>query len=358
MRALSFVLLASLLLLTLHLYANLTMENEANSTTVRHPHSVMARHLEEESQSHECRFWGIVAEFLPDDVVLDHLINLPYSLKNLGAFNNDGWGLAYFNDTEAVVLRGEPPANVDPNFDLAAQELAESGAGIGVGHVRAATSGASDIPNPHPFIRYKNGKWWAFGHNGGISGTILRNLIGPEYLAENPPTVGDDWNDPDVVDSDLYMLYVLKCIEENDWNVTIGIAQAVIDISKADYGAMNFFLTDGETMWGFRRGNTLYYCYSETFPRYSVIASQPPSSTQEGWAPLYDYNLIILTKDNPPSIIGDIKTIPEFPSFILLPLFMMATLLVIIVYKIAGRKMILQRQRRKHLDFTLVTRIN
>jgi len=245
----------------------------------------------------------MIADSLPASVVLDHLINSPYSLKNLGRFNVDGWGLAYFNDSEPAVLRGEPSAYSDPNFDLAAQELAGSNARIGVGHVRAATSGASDIPNPHPFIRYKGGKWWAFGHNGGLSKTILINLIGPEYLASNPPTVGDNWTDPRVVGSDLYMLYILKCTEENNWNATSGIIQAVTDISAVDSGAMNFFLTDGETLWGFRKDNTLYYYYNATAPQYSAIASQPPTSSQGGWVALNDYNLITLTIDEPPSIL-------------------------------------------------------
>jgi len=295
--------------------------------------STMVQYQNENSQPHQCRFWGMIAGYLPEDVVLGHLINLPYSLKNLGAINDDGWGFAYYNDSEPFVLRGEPPANTDPNFDLAAQELAGSGARIGVGHIRAAASGASGIPNPHPFIRYKGGKWWAFGHNGVLSKIMLKGLVGSEYLAENPPTVGDNWEDPDVIDSDLYMLYVLKCIEEKDWNIINGIAKAVTDISEADSGAMNFFLTDGEILWGFRRGNTLYYYYSETSPQYSVIASQPPTSTQGGWTALYDYNLIILTENNPPYVIDDITTIPEFPSLAILPLFMAATLLAVYVKK-------------------------
>jgi len=259
-------------------------------------------------QPHQCRFWAMISPSLPEQVVIDHLINAPYSLRNLGGYNVNGWGFAYYNSSEPIVRRGQQPANSDPNFTLAAQELARSGARIGVGHVRLASSGAWNIPDPHPFMRFKNGKWWAFGHNGGVSGTLLKSLIESEYLDQNPPTVGDNWSDPDVVDSDLYMLYVLKCTEENNWNVTLGIAKAVKDISAEDYGAMNFFFTDGETLWGFCRGNTLYYCYNESTPQYSAIASQPPSSTQ-GWTELNDYNLIILTMDNPPSIIDDVKTI-------------------------------------------------
>jgi predicted glutamine amidotransferase len=287
----------------------------------------------ESKASHECRFWAMISSScLPESVVMDHLVCGAYSLKNLGAINYNGWGLAYFNSCEPKVLRGALPANSDPAFDLAAQELAESGPWIGVGHVRRATSGAVDIPNPHPFMRFKDGKWWAFGHNGGLSEPALKELIGQEYLDQNPPTVGYNWSDPRVIDSDLYMLYILKCIEENDWNVTAGAAKAVRDITRNAYGTMNFFLTDGETLWGFRLGHTLYY-YNETSPSYAVIASQPPTTNAEGWVELKDYSFIILRMNDSPVIIDNLVEIPEFPSFPILSLFLIVTLLAIMVYK-------------------------
>lgn len=135
------------------------------------------------------------------------------------------------------------------------------------------------------------------------------------------------------MDSDLYMLYILKCAEEEDWNVTQGIAKAVIDISQATSGAMNFFLTDGESLWGFRKGNTLYYYYSSESPQYSVIASQPPSGAYDGWIALYDNSLVILTVDNPPLVIYDVTTIPEFPASFIIPLSMIAALLAVIMWK-------------------------
>lgn len=255
----------------------------------------------------------MIAPSLPEPVVINHLVNGSSSLKVLGAYNYNGWGLAYYNHAKPIVFRGELPASSDPNFDLAARQVAASGSSIGVGHVRLATSGARDIPNPHPFIRFKGGKWWAYGHNGGLSKPHLKELIGQEYLEQNPPTVGDNWSDPRVVDSDLYMLYILKCTEENGWNATEGIARAVSDIIKTTSGTMNFFLTDGETLWGFRLGNTLHYYYNETLTQYSAIASQPPAYNAKGWKELRDYNLIILRIGASPTIIDNVTTIPENP---------------------------------------------
>jgi len=286
--------------------------------------------LSKDPESHQCRFWAMISDNMPENTVLDHLVNMPSSLKNLGASNRDGWGLAYYNSSGTFVLRGQLPAYSDTNFNLSSHQLASSHAQVGVGHVRIRTSGATAIPDPHPFMRFKNGTWWAFGHNGGLDKTMLKNLIGQAYLDQNPPTVGDNWTDPDVVDSDLYMLYIMKRTEENCWNATLGIAKAVADIAAQDqYSGMNFFLTNGQTLWGFRRANTLCYYHNATSPQYSAIASQPPNATQPGWTQLDDYNLIVLTKDKPPTIIDNAITIPEHPSTLTLPLLAITTLLAI-----------------------------
>jgi predicted glutamine amidotransferase len=286
-------------------YGNPTCTNQENPPAVWDTSHKLVLHL---SETHECRMWGMIANSLPHDVVLDHLIYDPSSLKVLGGSNRDGWGLVWYDSSDPEIRRGPLPASTDPNFDLAANEMADSGAWIGVGHVRARSSGG--IPpwgNPHPFMRYKDGKWWAFSHNGNLNKDILKSLIGPAYLAANPPTYGTNWDDSNCIDSDLYELYVLKCIEANGWNVILGIAQAVTDITELDSGAANFLLTDGETLWGFRKGNTLSYYYKATSPQYSAVASQPPDPAQPGWVSLSDYNLITLTKNNPPSIITDIR---------------------------------------------------
>lgn len=271
---------------------------------------VPSTHLNEVPNSHECRLWGITASSIPHDVVLNHLVYLPNSLKALGARNPDGWGLGYYLGIEPVVLRGQLPANTDPNFNLAAEQVAGSGAIMAVGHVRRASSGLGNIPDPHPFKRSKNGKWWLFCHNGGIDKNTLVNLIGTQYLEENPPYVGsnqDEW-----IDSELYFIYILKCCEESNWNVQQGIAKAIVNICNEVLGTgetLNFLLTDGETLWGFRKGNTLYY-YSDS--QYLAIASQYPTSSQGAWITISDYYLVTLVRGNTPyvhmvTIPGDIN---------------------------------------------------
>jgi len=134
-------------------------------------------------------------------------------------------------------------------------------------------------------------------------------------LNENLPKVGhgpDEW-----VDSELYFIYVLKCVEEQGWNVTLGIKEAVRTIyEKNNYAIMNFLLANGEHLWGFCKGYGLYYRYTpaiETTPQWSEIASQPPS-TYEGWTLLNDFDVLTASGDKPP-IVLDVRsiTIPEHP---------------------------------------------
>ena len=287
-------------------YGNPAALNQEDQAAVWDTSYKLVLHLSEE---HECRMWGMVSDSLPTDTVLNHLIYDTDSLKELSeTANRNGWGLVWYPGTIPEIRRGYPAAFDDPNFDLAANEMAISGVSVGVGHIRAAASGG--IPedgDPHPFMRYKNGKWWAFSHNGVLDKTALKNLIGADYLAANPPIfpVGGSWDDSDVIDTDLYELYVLKCIEESNWDVLTGIAKAVSTIPSS--GGANFILTDGTTIWGFCRYYSLYY-YQNTSPTYSVVASQPPDPTQPGWSgPMDDYSLVILTKNNAPILIDDIR---------------------------------------------------
>jgi predicted glutamine amidotransferase len=256
--------------------------------------------LNEVSASHECRLRGITSASLPSDVVLNQLIYLPNSLKALGASNPNGWGLGFYTNAEPIVLRGQSAANTDPNFNLAASEVAGSGAIVAVGHVRRASSGLVNIPDPHPFERYKNGKYWLFCHNGGIDKTILINLIGAQYLAQNPPSVGS--NQGQWIDSELYFIYLLKCCEQCNWDTQKGIAKAVDDICNQVPGTgetLNFLLTDGTTVWGFCKGNTLYY-YKD--PQYLAIASQYPTASQGAWITVSNFYLVTLLRGNAPSV--------------------------------------------------------
>jgi len=125
----------------------------------------------------------------------------------------------------------------------------------------------------------------------------LLGLIGEDYLAQNPPTgSGIPECDPSdtslIVDSELYFLLLLMHIEENGWNVIDGLIEALSDLIVNNAQAyMNFILCDGESVWGFCGGLSLYYL-DDSLAGYRALASAYPPSLQGNWVQLNDYELV------------------------------------------------------------------
>jgi predicted glutamine amidotransferase/pimeloyl-ACP methyl ester carboxylesterase len=268
--------------------------------------------------SDHCRMWGMVSLAFPHDIVMSQLVSLTDSLKNLGGGpdgpgNVNGWGLVYYGSGAPVVARGQPKAYTDSNFNAAAQVLASSGMQVGMGHVRNAASGAVNIPDPHPFIRVLGGKTWTLAHNGVLNIANLKTLIGPTYLYYLTPAVGSNWDDPNVVDSDLYLIYILKCVEESSWDVKAGIAKAETEIYRTDSSSnANFLLSDGTSMWGYKKSvdSSHPLCYKYDAPQhYSAIASQPPEGSGLGnWISMSNFNLVEISANSPSVLIQDIRS--------------------------------------------------
>jgi predicted glutamine amidotransferase len=310
-----------------------------------------------------CRLWGIIGDPAPSNVIENHLLGDPPSysswpncLKSLGGGpagnNNDGWGIGYYSSAgTTTVLRGKEPAWTDSGFDWAVWNTIGAGPDIAVGHVRRSTN-VVEIANPHPFERYRMGRWWLFGHNGQVidKGKLRQKITGSNiqsdwinYFHAHPEDVpycycrmgecenrqtctcpSNPWintnaclYDPDktlkrdyicgAVDSELYFIYLLKCIEEDthtDWNekVWYGVQTAVTQLS----GSLNFFLTDGETLWAFRKGRPTLYYYDSS-PSYCAVASTPPDGA--GWTQMNHWEMAVLRKGESP-IVDDITNPP------------------------------------------------
>ena len=271
-----------------------------------------------------CRLYGIIGSALPADLLQTQLITAPNSLEALSHSQLDGWGVAYYPQygDEPVIERGATRAFNDPDYDAAVAEIDASLPQITVVHIRTCSSGCCShgtdtIPDPHPFYREKNGKIWTFVHNGGVDKTRMTGLLG-DYLVANPPNGSDlpacDPSDPKmVVDSELYFLFVLKMIEENGWNAVRGISAAITAmVTAGETGAINFILSDGETIWAFRRGSSAYTLYYRngsmgTPDRYAAVASQYPTATQGSWVMITDYQLVVLTRNAAPAVIHDVR---------------------------------------------------
>ncbi|MCD6161704.1 MAG: class II glutamine amidotransferase [candidate division Zixibacteria bacterium] len=266
---------------------------------------------------HNCRLWAVISDSITDSVIYNQLIAYPRSLKNLSMnINIDGWGIAYypcFGDS-LYIDRGAMRAFDDPNYDFTVARIDSLKPNIILAHIRNCTSGCcchgcESIPNPHPFRRCKNNRNWVFAHNGRVDEALLYDLIGDEYLDENPLN-GSDIPECDpadsslVIDSELYFLYLLKRIENNDWNAASGIINALTDLVYTTAGGYyNFILSDGYTIWAYHKGNLLYYFYDNE-NNFCAAASIYPSGEQEQWQEVSNYGLVVLTADEEPVLIN------------------------------------------------------
>ena len=255
---------------------------------------------------HNCRFWGAAGPALPDELLQASLVDDPNSMRSLSVYMRHGWCLMHLSSPDGfpVVDRGRPPAHQDPEFDDAVAASLAASPTIAIAHVRYCSSGLCDIPNPHPFTRYKHGRHWFMGHNGTISKQVLVSLIRPDYLAANPPVNGeniDEW-----IDSELYFLFFLQCCEDRGWSVKDGFADAVQNLRlhiPGEYEALNVVFTDGETLFAYRQGISLYYLNRSAAPvPYTAVASIFPPGEQGDWVEMADGELISIVPGQAPLI--------------------------------------------------------
>ena len=254
--------------------------------------------------SQASRFWAAISEELPESIPIKGLLESPNSLSALSKINPDGWGIGYYDKKGAMLLKGTLAAYQDEGYKDAVLKIAPLKPSIIVAHIRKAASGCSGTINPHPFERNKNGKDWFFGHNGSLDKEILMDLIGKGYLSKNPPDACTD-NPPDSwVDSELYFIFLLKNIEESSWNVEAGIKNAInkLEPKITDKGsAFNFFLTDGEAIWFFSKGRSLYYYWDEN-SKSTVVASMYTTQNMGGWIEVPDNNILTAKKGVRPTL--------------------------------------------------------
>ncbi len=214
------------------------------------------------SQVFACRFWCAIGKTVEGRWLIEHLIDAEHSMRNLGEKYDDGWSVGYVRGGLPKILRGHHSAFLDPAFERAVYTAGQMYSSIVISHLRLASSGCVDgVPNPHPFIRKVQGKTWMFGHNGGMSKKLLTDLMGKEYLNRNRPQVctydaPDSW-----IDSELYFIYLMQQIEKQG-HVEQGLIAALNSLYERlpeEMRYLNFFLSDGEHIWVFRKGTSLYY---------------------------------------------------------------------------------------------------
>ena len=226
-------------------------------------------------------------------------------------YNANGWSIMQYekqpNVIENNIYRSAYPAFQDSAnyWQIMNSVLNDSLHYIAVAHLRAATSGASSIQNPHPWI-FENDSVYSFVHNGGASKDVLYNIItengtDESWLIQNPPqTYGNgDWQDEGwnlVVDSELIMLLITK--EIIAYNSVIEGLQSALSkmLSNGIYPYMlNFVFSDSKSLYVYGGNSGLKIMESNSY--FSIMSSPPSNQQLFDWEPINSNELTII-KDN------------------------------------------------------------
>lgn len=81
--------------------------------------------------------------------------------------NPDGWGVAYFEGEDVMLLREPAPAAESPMVQFLSRHAPRSD--LIISHVRRATQGDRKLANTQPFQRVLGGRTHIFAHNGFVS---------------------------------------------------------------------------------------------------------------------------------------------------------------------------------------------
>ena len=227
-------------------------------------------------------------------------------------YNANGWSIIQYekqpNVIENNIYRSAYPAVQDSAnyWQIMNSVLNDSLHNIAVAHLRAATSGASSIQNPHPWI-FESDSVYSFVHNGGASKDVLYNIIteygtDESWLIQNPPqTYGNgDWQDEgwnSVVDSELIMLLIMKEITSYS-SVIEGLQSALSKmLSTGIYPSMlNFVFSDSNSLYVFGGNSGLNIMESNSY--FSIMSSPPSNQQLYTWEPINSNELTIIKENS------------------------------------------------------------
>lgn len=226
--------------------------------------------------------------------------------------HSDGWGIAFFEGRAVRLLIDHQPSAHSPIAQLVRTYPIKSLNVIA--HIRKATQGDVALENSHPFMREMWGLNWVFAHNG--------HLLGFE------PKLSGEFNAIGNTDSEMAFCFLLQALREHfpsacvnnppaPQEIQLALEKIVPEIAK--FGAFNFCLSNGQSMWA-HCSTQLYYIVREhpfstahlldadvaidftehTTPddRVAVIATQPLTDN-EVWQKMCAFELICFNHGEP-----------------------------------------------------------
>ena len=167
-----------------------------------------------------------------------------------GRVNYHGWGIAFYRDNAAMIVKEPQPAPESPMAHFLRNIVRSR---IVVSHVRLASRGVPSYANTHPFMRELYGRDWVFAHNGDVNIRDNREFRLKYYFP-----LGE-------TDSEYAFCYImdrLRGLRREVLDDVVEVSKVVWRMAKriGDYGKFNFLLSDGGWLYAYmNRSGTLYY---------------------------------------------------------------------------------------------------
>ncbi len=276
--------------------------------------------------------WSAIANrghFLSaDDGNFDSLLSEQLDEFRLqGQSFNDGWSLMHYDSSATSnpisIVRSAVSTEINGAvYDSVVVSILdpESNTRVALGHLRAGTSGAIEIPNPHPFVYYAD-NCYSFIHNGTLSKDVLLGLLtdngaDSSWIINHPPSSygNGDWRNAGwgaVVDSELYFLWIVKNIQELNFDVYGGIIQALMALNTLipDADEKTMIFSDGSKLYLYGGSAKLFFTdgvtplenpYADVPVHFKAVMTVPPESgiaSYLPWEPLPENEIVVLSAE-------------------------------------------------------------
>lgn len=236
------------------------------------------------------------------------LIEAENALGKQATLHPHGWGIGYFVDEDAYILKSDDAAHTSDRFRLASSRLRSHTL---VAHVRRATVGGTDYLNSHPF---RFGRW-VFAHNGTVfdfDEHFKRWMLSQIPEPRRSLILG-------TTDSEHTFHYLLSAMardgvdpkghEPIDCAVAAAALQRAVDdifarsgrCKTSDWPIVNFILTNGEVFFAQRAGKGLWFATQKHACGDFDICPVPDKVCMEAARPDKPVNHLIVTSER----IGD-----------------------------------------------------
>ncbi len=238
-----------------------------------------------------CRFfiyWGNKPVALSQWLITADNCLLEQSRNDMSARPNpDGWGFAYHQGDKIILAKNTEPAFKDSRFQMTSEKIISD---LLFAHVRRRSQGTVSYENTHPFV-YEN---WIFMHNGNIPNF---EHYKQRLALKLPPN--SFINTEGTTDSEFlfkYFIYWLGQMNNCDIYCMINLINSIIhelielsDRATLNELALNFVLTNGHFVLGFRRNRTLYYSFTDD----SLLIASEKINRQYDWNEVPENHFIV-----------------------------------------------------------------